>query len=386
MKKKSQKDNNRNSNSFSGQQKFILFGLIVAVLATVAVAVITFINVMGNAGAPTQGDAAKITVPDIPIALVPTAIPTPSQEIDYPEPEYAFAEEEITVTIPGISKEYTIAWVSDAHILTDTEASDDVLEDQLETIQTRHDLAFVDIYGTPSDQVWPEVIKYLNYHHFDAVIFGGDLLDYASEKNIAYVSEYFNQLREDVPILYIRADHDYGDWYSGGAKTEADYIALHEQSFKDEDSADLKMLDFGEFKIIGINRSTKDMPDWQLNWFMNRYQSCLDEGTPVIIATHVPYESHIEEEERELNALSYEIRNKTYYWGGGDYVPGPVTQQFFDLIYADDTVVTQVLAGHLHASWDGMLTQKVSEHIFTPAYSGSIGIIHIVPGEESDGE
>ena len=49
------------------------------------------------------------------------------------------------------------------------------------------------------------------------------------------------------------------------------------------------------------------------------------------------------------------------------------------MIYSEDTMVEQVLAGHLHESWDGMLTQQVPQHIFAPAFRGNIGIIHIVP-------
>lgn len=320
---------------------------------------------------------------------IETPVPTPSEVIDepvvYPEPEYDFNVEDVYVYIPGLEKEYTIAWVSDAHILTDFEPAEDIAEDQVETITTRRDLAFVDIYGTPSYKVWPEIIAFLNYNNPDAVIFGGDIMDYCSEANINYVSELLNNnLRGDIPYMYIRADHDYGAWYSNGLYSEVDTMGMHAEKFLDEDSSDLKMLDFNEFKIIGINGSTKDMPEWQYNWFMNRYQSSYDSGQPVIIATHVPYESHIEEVEKELSDLSFQIRNKTYYWGGGDYVPNETTRQFFDKIYAEDTVVKQVLAGHLHASFDGKISEQVSEHIFAPAYSGSIGMVHIMSEESRD--
>ena len=44
------------------------------------------------------------------------------QEPVFPKPKYDFTTEEITLTIKGISKEYTIAWVSDLHLVSDHEA------------------------------------------------------------------------------------------------------------------------------------------------------------------------------------------------------------------------------------------------------------------------
>ena len=76
-----------------------------------------------------------------------------------------------------------------------------------------------------------------------------------------------------------------------------------------------------------------------------------------------------------------QVRNKIYYWSDASeqYKPNNITKQYLDMIYSEDTMVEQVLAGHLHESWDGMLTQQVPQHIFAPAFRGNIGIIHIVP-------
>ena len=55
---------------------------------------------------------------------------------------------------------------------------------------------------------------------------------------------------------------------------------------------------------------------------------------------------------------------------------------YLDFIFREDTQVKQVLAGHLHAPWDGMITDQLREHIFSPAFSGTIGVIHFVPEDE----
>ncbi len=307
-----------------------------------------------------------------------------SEEVYYPEPNYHFQTDEIIVEVPDLSKEYTVAWVSDLHMVTDHEISDDILAEDLDAVQARYDF-FQTADGVHGEDLLPEIIDYLNYGSYDAIIFGGDMLDYCSVSNMELLKSEFDRLNKKVPVLYIRADHDYGFWYGGDGFTEADAENMH-QKMADGDDLNTKYLDFGEFVIIGVNRSTKDMFPEQYRILDEMFTNAASEGKPVIIATHVPYASKIDEtNEVTLYDRSMEIRNKIYYWGGGNYVPNEVTSNFLDKIYREDTSVVEVLAGHLHAGWDGKLTEQVNQHIFEPAYLGSIGIIKFVP-EKEEGE
>lgn len=307
-----------------------------------------------------------------------------SEEVYYPEPNYHFQTDEIIVEVPDLSKEYTVAWVSDLHMVTDHEISDDILAEDLDAVQARYDF-FQTADGVHGEDLLPEIIDYLNYGSYDAIIFGGDMLDYCSVSNMELLKSEFDRLNKKIPVLYIRADHDYGFWYGGDGFTEADAENMH-QEMADGDDLNTKYLDFGEFVIIGVNRSTKDMFPEQYRILDEMFTNAASEGKPVIVATHVPYASKIDEtNEVTLYDRSMEIRNKIYYWGGGNYVPNEVTSNFLDKIYREDTSVVEVLAGHLHAGWDGKLTEQVNQHIFEPAYLGSIGIIKFVP-EKEEGE
>lgn len=179
------------------------------------------------------------------------------EEVVYPKPQYDFKTEEIIVEIPNLTEEYTIAWVSDLHIVTDDEISDDILEEDLEAVKARYEL-FQTEDGVPSEELLPEVIDFLNYGKFDGIIFGGDMLDYCSKSNMEKLSTEFARLNPKVPTLYVRADHDYGFWYGGEAFTESAAENLHKE-MADGDDLEMKYLDFDEFIITGINRSTKDM-------------------------------------------------------------------------------------------------------------------------------
>ena len=307
-----------------------------------------------------------------------TVMEETTESVTYPEPEYVFQKEEIEIPISGLDREYRIAWVSDVHMINDLQAAEDVMEDQIETIKLRDELLFRTQDGVPSRELWPEIVKYLNYNQFDAIIFGGDMMDYCSQKNVDYMLQYYEQLNPDVPMMYIRADHDYGFWYGGDVFKEVDAWNTHMERFQDHDELEQKVLYFDKFIILGINKSTKDMESWYLDWVKSYFELAQKTEREVIIATHVPYASQVD---GTLEALSFEVRNKVYYWGGGNYVPNEITSQFMNLIYDESTIVKQVIAGHLHAKWDGMITSQVRQHIFTPSYLGYIGIIHVVPAE-----
>ncbi len=314
--------------------------------------------------------------PETEVTKPPAEETEEASETEYEPSSYPFLTEEVKVEIRGLSRAYTIAWVSDLHLITDKEATDDILETDLATIRERYETLSVTEDGVYGEELWPEIVRFLNHGHYDGIIFGGDMMDYCSQSNMEAFLKGFRALNPDVPVLYLRADHDYGFWYGGDGVTEASTQEMHKAV--DGDDIEQKYLNFNdEFMVIGVNASTKNLPGEEMRIIREQMET----GIPVILATHVPFSSMIEEQEADLEALSMEVRNKIYYWGGPDYQPNEVTQELLDKIYWEHTPVKQVLSGHLHACWDGMLTEKVPQHIFTPAFQGVIGIVRVVPKE-----
>lgn len=347
----------------------IVLGLIIGIFVGMAIA--SSDNVQSIPSEPIE-EAPKISDSKPITEDEPEKIDIEAKK-DYPKPEYSFDVENVYIEIPGLKKPYTYAWVSDVHLITDIEAGD-VADEHLATIKQRYDTLSITDNGEHAKELWPEIVKYLNYYYgegdLDAVIFGGDLLDYYSSKNFGYFKTYYEML--DIPTLYIRADHDYGAFYGA---SEAEAYEKHDEL--DDDDWEEKYIEEQEFIILGINGSTKDIPEERLPYL----EEMFSKGKPVIVATHVPYEAKVDtpDIDESLEELSMRVRNKIYYWGGGNYEPNDKTKKYFDMIYAKDTPVVQVLAGHMHEKWDGLLTDQVSQHIFTPAFKGVIGMVHVVP-------
>lgn len=298
-------------------------------------------------------------------------------KIVYEPPEYDFKLDEMTVEIAvsqGIleqpEKEYTIAFVNDLHLITDDKAGD-VLKEHLPTVKQRRDTMSTVPEGIYSEKLWPEVVKFLNYRAFDAVIFAGDMLDYGSRSNMKTLAEGLDQLKyPKEKMMYLRSDHDYGGWYGGGVFTDDD--GFKAQSAILGGDREEPWIAFEEFTIVGVNRSYQNLSEDKLRFLMGKLQ----EDKPVIVASHVPFYSKVDP---SLEKKSMEVRNRIYYWNEEDssYRPDENTQKFIDCMYDKDSNVRQILAAHLHAAWDGQVTDKIREHIFAPVYEGRIGVIHV---------
>lgn len=284
------------------------------------------------------------------------------------EPQYNFIIEEVTVPVKNLSKSYHFAWVSDLHMITDHEAGPGMDGLYLEDIAERYEDLPVDKDGLHAEELWPMLVQKLRTMDIDGIVFGGDMIDYCSESNVNALKEGLEQLQ--VPYLYIRADHDMGAWYGGAVFLDRHAKELQESI--DGNDIEKKFWEFDDFIMVGVDYSNKDMSKNQMWMLEEQFNS----GKPVIVLTHVPYSSQVDE---SLKKLSMEVRNTEYYWGGEHYQPNDDTSEYLHMIYRDKSVVKQVLAGHLHSSWDGMITDYVPQHIFGPAFEGHIGLIHVVP-------
>lgn len=323
---------------------------------------------------PAEETAAGETVWETVAESIPE-----EEEIVYDPPEYDFKTDEITVELDGLDREYTIAFVNDLHMITDKEAGD-VLEENLPVVRERYENLSVTPEGIHGEELWPEIVKYLNYHDFDAVIFGGDMLDYCSHSNMKALTQGFEDLKYPKEcLLYLRSDHDYGGWYGGSVFTDSDGFAA-QAGLWDGDTGE-GCIDFEEFRIVGINKSYVNLSDDRLEFLMQQIES----GKPVILATHVPFYSEMD---TSLEQLSMAVRNRIYYWNpeNSGYCPDANTQQFIDHMYAPDSNVVQIVAAHMHAAWDGVVANDLKEHIFAPSFQGNIGIIHVVDRESVNQE
>lgn len=302
------------------------------------------------------------------------------------DPHFSVVKEEVTVKIPGMQREKRFLYLSDLHLIT---MSDQVAADQKETVEGR--LAWSSYDGVTAEQAWPSWITYLNAQKADAVLLGGDVIDFASRANVDQVKAGIEKL--ESLYLYVRADHDLAPSYLNGV-FETESIGWQREL---EPYDDVMMLEYDEFFIAGWNNSTAQMTPAGLQKMKILAERAKKEGKAIILLTHVPIKPLGEGEEllvplgasdtwanavaneKSLSEASGEAWNdRTLIWGAGcAYAPNDVTSEFLRMIYADDTPFVEILCGHLHFSWDGYVTEKVHQHVFGAALDRHVGIVTV---------
>lgn len=292
-------------------------------------------------------------------------------------PKYSFTEDKITIKIPNLANSKKVAWVSDVHIVADyANKGSDVTSSDSE-IASRYNMMVTDDQSVHSADLWPQIIDYINNNNFDAVIFGGDLMDYYSDNNYKVLSEGYKKLNSNIKKMYIRGSTDDHDAWTGRTNHDTSY-ALSKHTDLDGNS-DSKYIDLDGVRIVGLN--------WSANTAVNTSsaQTLIDKAPgSVILATHVPFASQSTPSGLEQWCRNIH-NNQVYYWADNSYKwiignNANMKNLLNNYVYSSDTKVKSVLAGHVHTgTWDGTITENVSEHIFAGAFRGIIGVVELIP-------
>lgn len=274
--------------------------------------------------------------------------------------------EQVEIKIEGLKHSYRFVWVSDLHIITE---NDEIKEESLEAVRERKNGLFLTADGKTSARLWEELPEVINRCEADAVFFGGDMVDFASASNLEKLKEGYDKIR--APILYVRADHDYGRWHTSLSKED-----VLELQAKTAEQKNINYLEYEDLCILGINKSTSNISDQMLK----KIKKIFALGKPIILVMHVPVDSLTDSSLAEASRAARE--NRELIWGlkgTSYYEPDENTKEFLSMAYDENGPVREILCGHLHLTWDGKITDTVGGHVFSPAFSNSIGIINVHP-------
>lgn len=270
--------------------------------------------------------------------------------------------EEISVVIPGLTEEYHFLFLADLHIIVENE---DVAAKDLETVRDRIRWSSVS-EDTTAAEFWASLPEVLDACHADAVLLGGDMMDFCTKANAVCLREGLERL--ETPYMYVRADHDSQPYYCEGV-TKEDCAAMHEEM---DGNQDAWCMELPELCIAGLNNNTSGISEEGLV----KMKEIFAMGKPVLLLAHVPFDSKLD---TSLQAASKEVwQDRALVWGEGcNYTPDDNTEEFLDMLYAPDSPVKEVVCGHLHFTWDGSLTENTHQHVFSPALGKTVGVITV---------
>ena len=131
-------------------------------------------------------------------------------------------------------------------------------------------------------------------------------------------------------------------------------------------------MELPELCVAGLSNSTDQITESGLQ----QMKEILSKGKPVILLTHVPYKSLIDDSLQKASKKVWQER--ALVWGEDcNYQPDQNTEELMNLIYAENSPVKEILCGHLHFSWDGYITENTHEHVFSPAFTQTVGVITV---------
>lgn len=267
-----------------------------------------------------------------------------------------------TVSLPDAERSYTFVILNDLHIINDSE---DLLPESLDSVTARRENLFIDEKGNQSQSLWLPLLKQVDAMKADGIIIAGDLVDFYSEGNLSLVKEGLSGLQ--TPYMYLRADHDYGNW---NVALEQDEITEQENLLCPNDP--VLTMDFPDLTILGVNNSTSQMKKAG----MIAAKEVLAADKPVILFTHVPFAPQTDDSLAQ--ASMKEWGDRALLWGEECYYkPSKRTQRFMNLVYAEDSPVRAVFAGHLHFPFETQLRDGLPEYVLDANYKGNISVLHV---------
>lgn len=281
------------------------------------------------------------------------------------ETEYAFAVTDKTLTVPGLTKEYTLLYLSDTHIINlDGKESEQVTENALPRMQL-----FVDSDGIPSADRFSGWIDYANEKEVDMTLFGGDMIDFPSDSNLNLLEENISKLK--MPYVYTLGNHDWTyPWDYMTPEGRETYRPLFDTFTNDSPAASIT--EYEELVILSVDNSSNQIDPEALAVT----EQALALKKPTIIIAHVPFstETLIEKAKTVWNSpVTIGMADK------GGIFPDANTLAFLEKILAEDSPVICVLSGHVHFADESKLNDSVTQIIAGAGYTGEGVLLHISP-------
>ena len=282
-----------------------------------------------------------------------------AKHYEYPDIRVSHTEE---VVIPGLQEEYEFLFLADLHLAIKTREDVGPYGDADTRIA-----AFSNTKGTVSAQQFPQWIDFANKHKFDAVLMGGDMIDYYSDANADYLKAQIDEL--EMRYLFTVGNHELFSPWEETIPTDSEIYDL----FQNRDKA-FQMLEYEEFVICAVDNEPYQVSEASLvamrDWLEANPQK------PVILLAHVPFYT---ENDKSLLETSVSVWGQALLIGEGEGARDTtqVSRDFLNMILAEESPVVAIFTGDNHFYYKSNLTDSVTQWIAAPAYAGDGMVIKV---------
>lgn len=275
-----------------------------------------------------------------------------------------------TVTIPGLSREYTFLQVTDLHSSAFSAEEAKAMSAERRNYITARRNAFTDGFML-SEQRMPYMFGYADEIDADLMLLTGDILDFPSEQNLSLMYENISALK--TPTLFALGNHDwcYADDYLTPNAAATFIPEFNKMSVgQPQDDPYVRYVEYDEFMVVAVDNSA----DYVTKETVDKFLALCEKGKPIILVLHVPL---------HVDSL---IEDCTKVWGkdlgmGGDTgvcAWNEDVQRFYTAVAEDEnSPVVAVFAGHVHFTHEDTLPNGVTQYITSTAYTGDCRVITV---------
>ncbi len=279
------------------------------------------------------------------------------------ESDALFDITERTLTIPGLSGEYSFLYLTDTHIISlDGTESEQITENALPRAGV-----FVDATGTSSAERFPAWMDYANDNAVDMLLLGGDIIDFPSPENLSLLDENIQTLK--MPYIYTLGNHDWTyPWEYMTENSRQIYRPLFDKYTNHTPAA--TCTEYEELVLLSVDNSSNQLDPEALA----TVDYALSLGKPVIVMMHVPLSTDTLLSKASAlwsSPVSIAVPGKE-----GIY-PDEATYAFEQKILAPESPVVCILAGHAHVYDEAALTDTIVQIVGGPGYAGEGFLLHI---------
>lgn len=251
--------------------------------------------------------------------------------------EVTITEENIveeTIVIEGVSEGYDLLFLTDTHMVVNSKED----SEQITANAAERAPQFVDDEGVSSALQFSAWMEYAGEKQADAVLLGGDIIDFPSAASLEHLQENLNTL--SMPYIYTLGNHDWTyPWEYMTDKGKEEYLPLLEPVMQGNTA--IQRLDIGELTVVAVDNSSGQVNGEALQ----TYQEVLAEGRPTIVLVHVPFMT------QSVLGRAREVWSSPVVIGAGNFggiYPNDESNAFVEMTTAANSPVVAVLAGHVH--------------------------------------
>lgn len=263
------------------------------------------------------------------VVLAMTSCVAQEQRVEW---EKHVIEEELV--LPEVEGEYDLLFLTDTHaVIQDKSDSEQITENA-----KRRYAEMVNEEGASAKQQLSDWIDYAVEEQVDAVLMGGDIIDYPSEPSLKFLDEQLGKLT--MPYLYTLGNHDWTfPWEYMTDTAQQQYRPLLEPYMSGD--TDIHTWENEDLRVIAVDNSSGQVRSEAVD----AYEELLDTNKAVIVMVHVPLMT------QSVLGRAKEEWDSPVVLGAGNYggiYPNEDSEEFVELTTAADSPVELVLAGHVH--------------------------------------